>query len=59
MTDPNIYLDKEKKHFMIGNAAEAKEKGWISFAALSEEFPDQRKFIHFVANITMLQKEEL
>ena len=44
---------------MIGTKEEAKEKGWVSFSTLAEEFSDKRKFIHYVSNITMLQKEEL
>ncbi len=59
ITDPNIYLDKERKHFMIGNAEEAKEKAWVSFPQLAEELPNQRQLIKFVANITMLSRDEL
>lgn len=44
---------------MIGTAEQAKEKEWVSFKQLAEEFPDQRKLIKFVANITMLSREEL
>lgn len=44
---------------MIGPKEEATDKEWVSFAQLSDEFPDLRKLVKFVANITMLNKEEL
>ena len=44
---------------MIGTAEEAAEKEWVSFSKLADEFANQRDFVHFVANLTMLQKEEL
>ena len=54
--DPNIYLDKEKKHFMIGTIEQAKENEWVSLKQLSQYISDENKLLKFVANITMLNK---
>ena len=44
---------------MIGTVEEAKEKEWVSWKQLAKEIPDKHQFLKFVANVTMLNKEEI
>lgn len=41
---------------MLGTKEDAEKGNWVTFSKFREEFPNERKFIKFISNITMLSK---
>jgi hypothetical protein len=59
ITDPNVYLDKDKQNFKIGTREEAASKKWVSFQSLQKQLPDQSELVALVASITMMSNKSL
>ena len=41
VTDPNLYLNKEKTQFFYGTQKEAAEQHWISLSEFKKGFPSE------------------
>lgn len=59
VSDPNLYLSKEKNQFNYGTQEEAAEKEWVSLSEFRKEFASEDEFIEAASCVSIFSEKEL